>query len=223
MKQEVMVLNDKEVKFEIREEQGLVEVFTDSRTIANVFDKQHKDLLKKIDNDVQLSYFKDERKISLVTYIDSKGESRPMYLLDRDAFSYFVMSFTGKKASQWKIEYIKAFNEMEKKLKEYQKSYLLEDPIERAKAWIKEQEEKRRIEQEKKQLEVKLDESLEYASIKKVFLNTGINHKWRDLKKKSEELSKEIKKVFDQNYGSVNTYRKDVWLSFSIDISKFSE
>lgn len=37
---------------------------------------------------------------------------------------------------------------MEKKLKSMSSSYLIEDPIERAKAWIKEQEEKKALEEQ---------------------------------------------------------------------------
>mgnify|MGYP002308687869 CR=1 FL=1 len=39
-----------------------------------------------------------------------------MYLMNRDGFSLLVMGFTGKEALDWKVKYIEAFNEMEKKL-----------------------------------------------------------------------------------------------------------
>ncbi|PCM56700.1 hypothetical protein CP502_07335, partial [Campylobacter sp. BCW_8712] len=43
--------------------------------------------------------------------------------ITRDGFSLLVMGFTGEKAYKWKIEFIKAFNEMEKRLRniEYEK------------------------------------------------------------------------------------------------------
>ncbi len=37
--------------------------------------------------------------------------------MDRDGFSILVMGFTGKKALEWKLKYIEAFNNMEEKLK----------------------------------------------------------------------------------------------------------
>jgi anti-repressor protein len=54
------------------------------------------------------------------------------------------MGFTGQKALEWKIKYIDAFSKMEDYVKQslQQSSYLIEDPIQRAKAWIREQEEK---------------------------------------------------------------------------------
>lgn len=39
------------------------------------------------------------------------------YLMNRDGFALLVMGFTGKKALEWKLKYIEAFNQMEEKLK----------------------------------------------------------------------------------------------------------
>lgn len=41
---------------------------------------------------------------------------QPYYEITRDAFVLIVMGFTGKKALQWKIDYISAFNKMEAEL-----------------------------------------------------------------------------------------------------------
>ena len=38
--------------------------------------------------------------------------------MNRDGFSLLVMGFTGKKALEWKLQYIKAFNQMESFIKE---------------------------------------------------------------------------------------------------------
>ena len=48
-----------------------------------------------------------------------------MYLMNRDGFSLLAMGFAGKKALQWKLKYIEAFNEMEETLKQ---DYL-EEPV----------------------------------------------------------------------------------------------
>lgn len=76
------------------------------------------------------------------TYIAGTGKAYKEYLMNRDGFALLAMSFTGKKALKWKIKYIEAFNAMEKTLKQQSPSYLLEDPIERAKRWIEEQQAK---------------------------------------------------------------------------------
>lgn len=41
------------------------------------------------------------------------GERYAKYLMNRDGFSLLVMGFTGKKALEWKLKYIEAFNKME--------------------------------------------------------------------------------------------------------------
>ena len=41
-----------------------------------------------------------------------------MYVMNRDGFTLLAMGFTGKKALQFKLDYIKAFNKMEKAVKE---------------------------------------------------------------------------------------------------------
>ena len=38
--------------------------------------------------------------------------------MNRDGFSLLAMGFTGKKALEWKLQYIKAFNQMEAFIKE---------------------------------------------------------------------------------------------------------
>lgn len=40
--------------------------------------------------------------------------------MNRDGFSLLAMGFTGKKALEWKLKYMNAFNEMERLLKERQ-------------------------------------------------------------------------------------------------------
>lgn len=53
------------------------------------------------------------------TYIHHQNnQSYPKYIMNRDGFSLLVMGFTGKKALEWKLQYIKAFNQMESFIKE---------------------------------------------------------------------------------------------------------
>ena len=52
------------------------------------------------------------------SYKDEGGRKRPLYIMNRDGFSLLVMGFTGKKALEWKLQYIKAFNQMESLIKE---------------------------------------------------------------------------------------------------------
>ncbi|EAI9678624.1 phage antirepressor Ant [Campylobacter coli] len=90
-------------------------VFTDSLFIAEVFEKNHAHILRDIknmcDDEFKTLNFKE------ANYKASNGKTNPCYNLTRDGFSLLVMGFTGEKAYKWKILFIKAFNEMEKRLK----------------------------------------------------------------------------------------------------------
>ena len=89
------------------------EAVTTSLQVAEVFGKRHTHVLDKI------GQLLNEPKNGLVemfrksTYKDAKGERRPMYYINRDGFSLLVMGFTGRKALDWKLKYIEAFNQME--------------------------------------------------------------------------------------------------------------
>ena len=98
------------------------QVLTDSRKVAEYFEKRHDHVIRDIER-CKGDLPKNggvENAIIKSTYVDVKGESRPMYLLNRDGFMFVVMGFTGEKAAQLKWSYIQAFNAMEAKLKEQQ-------------------------------------------------------------------------------------------------------
>lgn len=52
------------------------------------------------------------------TYSDSYGRPQRMYIMNRDGFTLLAMGFTGKKAMNFKLEYIQLFNQMEQTLKQ---------------------------------------------------------------------------------------------------------
>ncbi|EAI8315701.1 hypothetical protein CKJ38_05755 [Campylobacter coli] len=106
-----VIINNVEVNLNIKENK----VFINSLDLAKVFNKNHKDVLQTTKNQPQNDF--TESNFILSTYKDKKGELRPCYNLTRDGFSLLVMGFTGEKAYKWKVEFIKAFNEMEKRLK----------------------------------------------------------------------------------------------------------
>ncbi len=112
-----VIINNVEVNLNIKENK----VFINSLDLAKVFNKNHRHILQTTKNQPQNDF--TESNFILSTYKDKKGELRPCYNLTRDAFSLLVMGFTGEKAYKWKIEFIKAFNEMEKRLRniEYEK------------------------------------------------------------------------------------------------------
>lgn len=102
------------------------QVYATSIIIAEKFGKNHFDVLRSIENALEtLTALSNDSKIAGVQierafikgeYKDAKGEKRPMYYLNRDAFAFVVMGFTGKDAALWKWRYIQEFNRMESAL-----------------------------------------------------------------------------------------------------------
>jgi Rha family phage regulatory protein len=94
------------------------EAVTDSLIVAEYFQKRHDRVLRAIENLLEglpkngVSYFIKS------SYTDASGKSNLMYLMNRDGFSLLAMGFTGRRALQWKLKYIEAFNAMEKALTE---------------------------------------------------------------------------------------------------------
>ncbi|MEC1257695.1 Rha family transcriptional regulator [Bacillus subtilis] len=120
---------------------------TDSLTVAEVFGKRHADVIKSIET---LNCSKDftERNFSLSEYEDPTGRLLKKYLIKRDGLAFLVFGYTGAKAAVFKEKYIAEFNRMEAELQKMtQPSYMIEDPVSRAKRWISEQEERQRLEQ----------------------------------------------------------------------------
>lgn len=86
---------------------------TTSLKVAEVFGKQHAHVIRAIENLLQDQDVFNRSNFGLVEYMDSKGEKRPMYEMDRDGFTLLAMGFTGKQALQFKLSYIDAFNKAE--------------------------------------------------------------------------------------------------------------
>lgn len=92
------------------------QIVTDSRQIAEHFEKEHKSVLRSI-NEILAAQNCTANFFSKSTY-ENRGKQYPEYIMNRDGFSLLVMGFTGAKAMEWKIKYINAFNVMEDKLRE---------------------------------------------------------------------------------------------------------
>ncbi|EJQ4634052.1 Rha family transcriptional regulator [Campylobacter jejuni] len=172
--------------YEIIENLKIVDnkIFTDSLFIAGVFEKNHRDVLKNIknlcDDEFKTLNFKES------FYLNSQNKKQPCYNLTRDGFSLLVMGFTGEKAYKWKIEFIKAFNEMEKRLRniEYEKHDKL--------AFRQSLGYKSQLKQQKEHYENKI-KALKYDLEKKKQLSFK--------RKLSKEELLELRKILAKDYG----------------------
>ena len=109
------------------------QALTTSLKVAEVFKKRHDHVIRDIEEiirqiaakpapDIETPKLGTLKNDALNIFqkssykVEGQNRSYPMYLMNRDGFSLLVMGFTGKKALQWKLSYIQAFNAMESKL-----------------------------------------------------------------------------------------------------------
>ncbi|EHY1217407.1 Rha family transcriptional regulator [Campylobacter coli] len=119
----IININNQEVIFENKDEQ----VFCTSLDVAKVFGKEHKNILRDIENILNdlreigtsncLLNFELSFKVHKIQGFKGRERKYPYYNLTRDGFSLLAMGFTGKKALRFKIAFINAFNEMERIIK----------------------------------------------------------------------------------------------------------
>ena len=94
---------------------------TTSRNIAEVFKKEHYNVIR----DIKAILEKCSPEFTALNfegseYIDPTGRKLPEYLLTKDGTTMLIMGYTGELAMKFKEAYIKRFNEMERQLKEKQ-------------------------------------------------------------------------------------------------------
>lgn len=97
------------------------QILVSSVDVAENFDKRHKNVIQSIEKlKVDEEYHRLNFQPMVYTAEIGSGAERDCkgYYMTRDGFTLLVMGFTGYKAMEWKVKYIKAFNAMEAKLKE---------------------------------------------------------------------------------------------------------
>ena len=184
----------------------------DSREVAEMVERNHKDLLRDIRNYTGILEKSAERKIAPSdffiphTYRDSMGRTLPCYLLTKKGCDMVANKMTGEKGVLFTAAYVTAFEKMREKITGG--SAILPRDYPSALRALADAEEKRMA------LETELDRSKEWYSIKRVAHLNGVSYKvfdWRRLKFESQRQGYEVKKIFDANYGEVNTYHMNVW------------
>jgi anti-repressor protein len=115
---------------------------TSSRLVASKFKREHKSVLRSIDN-LECSQDFKERNFALL--INKELHPSPIiqereFIMTRDGFSFLAMGFTGKEAAKFKEDFINAFNQMETALKSELPNF--NDPVVAARAWADQVEQK---------------------------------------------------------------------------------
>lgn len=95
----------------------------DSREVAAMVDKNHKDLMRDIRNYTDILTGANLRSLDFFiphNYKDTKGESRPCYLITRRGCDMIANKMTGEKGVLFTAMYVTKFEEMERLLKQPQ-------------------------------------------------------------------------------------------------------
>lgn len=105
------------------------QVVVSSRDVAEKFEKEHTSVLKSIcgENrkgkhvnglfDEILASGNPLTKYYIESTYTNRGKQYKEIYMTRDGFTLLAMGFTGKKALEWKLKYIEAFNQMEERLR----------------------------------------------------------------------------------------------------------
>lgn len=100
------------------------QTITTSLEVARYFGKQHKDVLKAIQN-LECSEDFRRRNFAPANYLDEQGKPRPAHEITRDGYSMLGFGFTGPQAARFREAYIAAFNSMEEALRRIQTEALI--------------------------------------------------------------------------------------------------
>ena len=153
--------------------------------LANIFDIALNTVKNNVDFLVKWGEVTIVKNLTIVQTQNSAGAVKDTTLYDLQVFNKLAMQLRTDAAMEIRSKFSDILVEIETtgqyNVQKQDPSYMIEDPIERAKAWIKEQEEKRALESEKKALEEKNKElqstNDELVTEVEILLNSYVNTK----------------------------------------------
>ena len=87
-------------------------VTTTSLKVAEIYGKDHGDVLKKIRKFIELIPELGQGNFSESSYINEQNKEQPMFNMDRQGFSMLVNKFTGDEATIFPYKYTQAFERL---------------------------------------------------------------------------------------------------------------
>ena len=163
------------------------------------------------------------------TYLNEQNKEQPMFLMNRDGFTLLAMGFTGKKAMQFKLEYIKAFNSMEAQIKASQKPKSQLEILQMSINHLVEQEHRlssveRDVAETKKEIAEMKQERIENG---KLLLEAEVS----DNKVPEISMRNKIRRLVNQYSAATNTSQRDIWhdiynnlyYAYNISINNYKE
>ena len=187
------------------------QALTNSLLVAKSFGKEHKHVLDSIRKLIEgCAEISADPMFEETTYVNEQnGQTYPMYLMNRDGFTLLVMDFKGKRAMQFKLEYIKAFNSMEEDIKASQKPKSQLEILQMSINQLVEQEHRlssveRDVAETKKEIAEMKQERIENG---KLLLEAEVSEN------KVPEISmrNKIRRLVNQYAAATNTSQRDIW------------
>lgn len=184
---------------------------TSSLLVAEKFGKEHKHVLDSIRKLIEgCAEISAHPMFEETTYVNEQnGQVYPMFLMNRDGFSLLVMGFNGKKAMQFKLDYINEFNKMEKMIRDSIKPKSQLEILQMSINQLVEQEHRlssveRDVAETKKEIEEMKQERIENG---KLLLEAEVSGN------KVPEISmrNKIRRLVNQYAAATNTTQRDVW------------
>ena len=204
---------------------------TSSLLIAEKFGKEHKNVMQSIRNLIGGTAENSAiaEMFSESTYLNEQNKEQPMFLMNRDGFTLLAMGFTGKKAMQFKLEYIKAFNSMEAQIKSSQKPKSQLEILQMSINHLVEQEHRlssveRDVAETKKEIAEMKQERIENG---KLLLEAEVS----DNKVPEISMRNKIRRLVNQYSAATNTSQRDIWhdiynnlyYAYNISINNYKE
>ena len=175
--------------------------------LANIFDISESTVRRRIDSLTEWGELTVAQNWNTVQTQNNTGAVNDTILYDLHAFNKLAMDLRTPTAREIKSKFSDVIVQVETtgqyNVQKQEPSYMIEDPIERAKVWIREQEEKRALEAEKKALEEKnkvlQSTNDELVTEVEILLNSYVN-------------TKQVYEMYLQNYPEAPNQAKSTML-----------
>ena len=129
----------------------------DSREVAEMVGMRHDHLIRNIDHYIDVMNQNPELGADdffiKQTYTAGTGKQYKRYDITKHGCEMVANKLTGKKGIEFTAKYVAVFNAMKKQLIESRTdSYMIEDPVARAKKWIEEETERQELRKANKEM-----------------------------------------------------------------------
>ena len=163
--------------------------------LANIFDISKQTVRSNVDFLVKWGEVTVVKNLTTVQMSSGSGAVNDTTLYDLQVFNKLAMQLRTDAAMEIRSKFSDVLVEVETtgqyNVQKQDPSYMIEDPIERAKAWIKEQEEKRALEAEKNEL---------------ITHNKALEEKNKDLQSTNDELVTEVEILLNSYVNTKQVY-----------------